>query len=942
MSGDDSQPDPSSPGVDPDEVKEESRYERLGLLGQGGMGRVYMVRDARLRRQVALKVAATPALAGRLAREAWITAQLEHPGIVAVYDAGNQDGQTWYTMRLIRGKTLSERISTCADLGERLALLPHFLAACQAVAYAHAKGILHRDLKPANIMVGEFGETQVADWGLARPTEEARADWQAILRGGEEEHSGGGTPRYMSPEAVSGATVGAPSDVYALGASLRDLLEGDTQGKSTTSVIPPELAAIARRCLREDPALRYPSAVELAADLERWLSGRRVLAHDYQPLELLGRLVAAWRGPLVVAGLALVLLGIGAVVAAQNTARERALAEANLALALTQQGLTALGDGRLPEANILAAHALLYGPSPSARGLLAGTGPANATLVQRRPLPSPCQYSSVLSPDGRSLACHGEGKVEVWGVDPLERRSSVELQTVEAPVWVGERLLVATPEEMLWVEGERVLPTGEPSGWPLSLGGTAFVLIGPRGRILRPDAEGQSFETCFATRATTLANAEGLLVGCHDGQLRRYDPQGNSVFSLDLGERPAWSALQWRGAELLVGRLDGAVQRLKLPEASWSQPLPGKSGSILSMQPVPGTSLVAVLGESGGPRLWSTEAEAWVGSLPGGASRMGPGQQPGELLLIGATLDRWKVVTQPRPAVLNFEVGISQVTVSPSGEDVAIALGNGVVVERRVADGLELRRWAWTNNVVKCVAYGPGGTLVASAIGGRVQQLGPGEEVAELGVGTALRRCGSLDGGRLWMLGYTDLVILREAAGRLRQQMLGPGPVDGSSSPGGGTAVLLDSQGTIYVLEGDSWKERPAVAEAIAVDVGEGGLPLVVARRRELCINSRCVEVDGEIVDIAFSPPYVAVATVAGEIWLLDGETGETRALLRGHRGRVSSVEFGPQARWLVSGSWDQSLRIWDLADLDRPASELVVRGRENWGLELEDVLGGH
>jgi WD40 repeat protein len=100
--------------------------------------------------------------------------------------------------------------------------------------------------------------------------------------------------------------------------------------------------------------------------------------------------------------------------------------------------------------------------------------------------------------------------------------------------------------------------------------------------------------------------------------------------------------------------------------------------------------------------------------------------------------------------------------------------------------------------------------------------------------------------------------------------------------------------------------------------------------------------VSGDVVDIAFSPPNVAVATVAGEIWLLDGETGETRALLRGHRGRVSSVEFGPGARWLVSGSWDQSLRIWDLEDLDRPAPELVARGRENWGLELEDVLGGH
>ena len=624
MSGDDSLPDPSSPGVDPDEVKEELRYERLGLLGQGGMGRVYMVRDARLRRQVALKVAATPALAGRLAREAWITAQLEHPGIVAVYDAGNRDGQTWYTMRLIRGKTLSERISACRDLGERLALLPHFLAACQAVAYAHAKGILHRDLKPVNIMVGEFGETQVADWGLARPTDQARPDWRAILQGGEEDFSGGGTPRYMSPEATAGGALGPPSDVYALGVSLQELLDGEATDNRQISALPPELAAITRRCRQVDPEKRYPSAIELAADLERWLSGRRVLAHDYQPLELLGRLVSAWRGPLVVAGLALVFLATGAVVAAQRTAQERAVAQANLALALTQQGLTALGDGRLPEANVLAAHALLYGPSPSARGLLAGTGPANASLVQRTLLPSACQHRAVLSPDGQALACYGEGKVEVWRLDPMERLSSVAVQTVEVPAWVGKRLLVATPEEMLWLEGDRVIPTGEHNGWPLSLGESSFVLEGPRVMVLRPDEAPLSFETCMAPRATTVANADGLLVGCLDGNLRRYDPQGTMVFSMPLGERPPWSLLQWWGQELLVGRLDGAVQRLRLPEASWSTPLPGNAGSIQGMQPIPGTTLVAVLGESGGPRLWSTEAEVWVGSLPGGPAGWAP------------------------------------------------------------------------------------------------------------------------------------------------------------------------------------------------------------------------------------------------------------------------------------------------------------------------------
>ncbi len=117
MTHDDDSPALSDPGGGPGEdlPVQGPRYAREGLLGQGGMGRVYAARDNLLRRQVALKVSATPELAGRLAREAWITAQLEHPGIVAVYDAGETDGQIWYTMRLIRGRTLRERLGECAD-----------------------------------------------------------------------------------------------------------------------------------------------------------------------------------------------------------------------------------------------------------------------------------------------------------------------------------------------------------------------------------------------------------------------------------------------------------------------------------------------------------------------------------------------------------------------------------------------------------------------------------------------------------------------------------------------------------------------------------------------------------------------------------------------------------------------------------------------------------
>ena len=159
------------------EVGDGERYTRVGLLGVGGMGRVYLARDRRLGRMVALKEAHDPGLARRLAREVRVTAGLEHPGIVTVYDEGRGgDGRPFYTMRLMRGRALSRVLSERSSASGRLELLSHYLDACQALAYAHAQGVIHRDLKPANIMLGAFGETQVVDWGLARRLGDTVAD----------------------------------------------------------------------------------------------------------------------------------------------------------------------------------------------------------------------------------------------------------------------------------------------------------------------------------------------------------------------------------------------------------------------------------------------------------------------------------------------------------------------------------------------------------------------------------------------------------------------------------------------------------------------------------------------------------------------------------------------------------------------------------------------
>src|SRR5438552_633193 len=149
-------------------VAHEDRYQVLGERARGGLGRVLEVRDRTLQRVVALKELLRRGETGeaRFAREAFITAQLEHPSIVPIHDAGySADGAPFYVMKLVTGRTLAELVDERAPLRERLALVPNVIAVADAVAYAHSRGIIHRDLKGANVLVGEFGETVVIDWG---------------------------------------------------------------------------------------------------------------------------------------------------------------------------------------------------------------------------------------------------------------------------------------------------------------------------------------------------------------------------------------------------------------------------------------------------------------------------------------------------------------------------------------------------------------------------------------------------------------------------------------------------------------------------------------------------------------------------------------------------------------------------------------------------------
>jgi eukaryotic-like serine/threonine-protein kinase len=303
------------------------RFRILRPHAQGGLGEVLIAQDQELHREVALKrmhhgLADDLPSRARFVVEAEVTAALEHPGIVPVYGLGSSDdGRPYYAMRFIRGHSFKEAIDRYHEArklgqsgGESLVLrglIGRFVDVCDAMDYAHSRGILHRDLKPANIMLGKYGETLIVDWGLARmhasqkvaaiEIDEGPVRPFSVVQGQETQWGSAiGTPHFMSPEQAAGRLdlLGPTSDIFSLGATLFYVLTGETHvcgdslGELLQKVqhgevadvrlrnadIDEALGAICRKAMAKQPGDRYPRVAELARDLEHWLGDEPVVA----------------------------------------------------------------------------------------------------------------------------------------------------------------------------------------------------------------------------------------------------------------------------------------------------------------------------------------------------------------------------------------------------------------------------------------------------------------------------------------------------------------------------------------------------------------------------------------------------------------------------------------------------------------------------------------
>lgn len=362
-------PGASTPRRDqgPIKVFANSRYSPTELHACGGLGAVFRARDEELNRVVALKEilpehSHKAHYQEKFVFEAKITGLLEHPGIVPIYGLGRySDNQPYYAMRFIRGRSFSELIREFHKCNKPLtaasyhgrefrSLLRRLIETCNAIHFAHEHGVLHRDIKPANVMLGEYGETLVVDWGLAKlfdPLHPSEDEYEQSTKidvqgSGSSKTSHGsviGTPMYMSPEQAYGKVdqLDGRTDVYSLGAVLFHLITGENpiDGKTSVDIIvavrqgkirsvrgaasaaPGALASICRKAMAMEPSQRYQTAIELADDIDRWVNDEAVLAHlpHEHVLERAGRLIRRYRSWTISGAAALITIAIISVVA---------------------------------------------------------------------------------------------------------------------------------------------------------------------------------------------------------------------------------------------------------------------------------------------------------------------------------------------------------------------------------------------------------------------------------------------------------------------------------------------------------------------------------------------------------------------------------------------------------------------------------------------------
>ncbi|HUJ59157.1 MAG TPA: serine/threonine-protein kinase [Kofleriaceae bacterium] len=912
-------------------------------VAHGGMGRVVRARDRRLGREVALKEVLDHAMRQRFEREVAITAQLQHPAIVPIYEAGMwPDGTAFYAMRLVSGGTLAEAIARRETLAERLALLPHAIAVADALAYAHSRRIIHRDLKPGNVLVGEFGETLVIDWGLAKELGRDDPD-DPIARPsspitGELTVAGSvmGTPGFMAPEQAAGEEVDERADVYALGAILYTLLAGtspqwnvDTEATPAMLVelarvrparpigelvpdAPADLRAIVERAMARDPAARFASAKELAEELRRFQAGQLVRSREYSARELIARWVRRHRAVVTASALATIaVLAIGAVSvlgiarsrSAERDARERA--EHALAESQLEQGRQILIAGNAAEAAPLIAAAAARLPGDKvARRLVAIAG-----RDAHRRLARMVGGAAAFSPDGRELAVgRADGSIAI--VDALTGAISRELpahgQRIVHLAYAadGARLAVAARDGATVRDartGAIALTLGAGEALDARLVGDGYAVAAPRElRVFGPDGSPRAAAPLADPYFIAVSRDRARIVAVTDTEVVVLALPGLARIATLPGDGSRVYAAELTGDGDLVTIDTTATRRWSL-----ASPVPrvlARWGAASTLAWLDDTTLVAD-GQLIDLRDGAMRAIGRVSPIQANAALAGH-------VLTGGydrTLRVWDAARPAQPiAAMPTEAATSRIALDRTGtRAVTIPFGDDAAIE--LWDVGRLPAPAPIASLAGAVLH-----LVADRDGRlAVRWQGPGASGTEL-YDAAHARVGHTVG---WPLAYRPggdelvsdqdgrLIVASARDGRALREVTAAQPIYSCAFSRSGALVATSSSAHVDVRDAASWQvvrgfDTPPGITALAID-------------------------DADRVVTGHSDGAVRV-------W--NDRSGALERELAGHAAQVVDLEI--RGATLVTGSWDLTTRIWSfpggapLATLghdERPVVDLAM-----------------